>query len=435
MIAVALMLFPILIIASLVLDLGFAGFLQSRLQTASDLAAREGPRGWRGPPTQSAWCSDVADPSCDPAVQATAWDTNRRNVARSQVAALHAPGAAGAPRVGAPRVATLTLGGDLSLPDPSALALINGEAPTFGGASPLATNSGDAPDGDLVGGRFLGRGATPVVSCHDPDVLEAFGENCAYERSDFAPSSTSPGENRAFLARLRMTGEDATPGVSQPEIALPVLFGRFVGTPGDPSAPPLRTRGLRVRSVAIADARPALAAAAPTPGGQGVANFGVDVAVWRTLSPDVAVPISEDPATGLLTLASVTAGGRVLATPDAVGLALGAAALAVPGSVVQPEPGAPTTRYVPLYRVALDGVERTIGFGVADLAPGTPPLLTKRRSRVEAQGLSAAPDLQQTLGTLASAVIDDLFAEYREARACDPADDALALACAGVLVR
>ena len=49
--------------------------------------------------------------------------------------------------------------------------------------------------------------------------------------------------------------------------------------------------------------------------------------------------------------------------------------------------------------------------------------------------MTATPDLREALGPLPSPVIDDLFTEYREARACNPADAALALVCAAVLVR
>ena len=434
-IAVALMMLPILMIATLVLDLGSAGLLQTRMQTATDLAAREGPLGWRGAPADLAWCADAVAPGCDPATQATAWDANRRAAAIGQIASLHAPGAAGAPRVGAPTVPTLALGGGLSLPDPSALALVTGSVDVFAGAAPIVANAGDAPDGDLVGGRFVGRGTPAVPSCLDPNVFEPFGENCLYERSDFLASSASPGDNRSFLVRLRMTGEASQAGVAQPGISVPVLFGRFVGTPGDPAAPPLRTQGLRIRSTSIGDARPALAAAAPTGAGAGTANFGVDLAVWSTLVPDAPAAITEDPATGTLGIGGTAAAGRVLSTPVAAGFSLGAAAAPVAGVVAQPGPGTSTVRYVPLYRAALDGVPRIVGFGVADLEAGAPPRLVKRRARIEANGLTATPDLRASLAGLASPVIDDLFAEYRLASACDPADGGLALVCAGVLVR
>ncbi len=434
-VAVALLLFPALMMASLVLDLGFAGFLQKRMQSASDLAAREGPRGWRGSPSQGAWCADVADPACDPAARAAAWDAGRRARASASVATLHEPGEAGAPRVGPPRVPTLELGGGLSLSDPTVLALIDGEEAVYAEAAPLAVNSGDAPEGDLVGGRFVGRGTPAVVSCHDANVLEPFGENCRYERTDFVPSSAALGANRSFLARLRMTGEESVGGVSQAAVAVPVLFGRLVGTPGDPSAPPLRTRGLRVRAVAIGDARPALAAAPPVAGTAGVANFSVDVALWRTLPVDSPLPVVDEPSTGILTVGGVVGGGRVVASPLPVRLALGSPAAPIPGIVDPPAEGESATRWIPLHRLAVDGVERIVGFGVATLEPGTPPLLTKLTARVGASGVAAAPDLRETLAGLASAVINDLFAEYREARACDATDTGLGLVCAGVLVR
>ncbi len=430
----ALWLLPAALLAALVLDLGLAGAWQGRLQMAAELAVRDAARGWRGDPGAESWCDDAPEPDCDPLLRARAWDQARRGAASARVAALFAEGSEAAPRQGPPRLATLALGGGRDLSDPSLLALLTGVEPVLDDEQPLAANLEDRADGDLVGGRFLGRGGPNVGSCGDPARPEPFGENCRYERADFAPRAPGQPDNRSLLLRLRLTGEDPVPGIRQPDRAVPVLFGRLAGSVGESDGPALRARGLRVRATSIADARPALVAGPPAAGGPGVANFAVDVDLWRSLP--VGIPARIDVgADGVLAIGGSPGAGRLLATPVAVWTALGSVALPVSGVLEQPAPGASPARWIPLFRAALDGIPRVVAFGVADFVGDPVPALTKRPTRVGEANLAATGDLRPALADLAPPVVDDLLAEVRLARACDPADVDLALACAPVLVR
>lgn len=427
LVSFAMLLVPLLALAALLMDAGAAAFFQARLAAVADSAVLEGSRGWRGA-EDPGWCN--AAPGCDPAERQALWDAERRARANAGVAAAFAPGDAAAPRLGPIRTALLEL--DEGLADPSLSALLVDAAdPRLEGATPLEANPSDLAEGDMVAGRFNGPGIIPVRSCGNPDIMEAFGENCAYERrqvsdgiSDFtAGADLPPGSaHRAFLLRLRLTGETAIAGVAAPDERLPVLFGRLADRA-------LRQNGIAVRGTAIADARPALAAgrADPETGRIGAAPAAFDVDWWRSLASDDA-PRTLAVAGGLVLDESAVVVGRLV---DGAPRAVFVGEPAEPGSTLA---GADGEAYVPLLRTTADGVVRVVAFGRAlvQAAPGASELVIRKRPGAVAHD-NASAVTTAGLGGLPEALVAELFTEYSLA-SCDAADPLAAL-CAAVLVR
>lgn len=432
----ALLTLPLLAFAALVIDLGVGDSAQGRLETAAEVAALEGPRGWRGNPTDLAWCENDPNPSCDPSAVFDAWDAARRARASLRVGALFAAGDAATARVGPIATAALALDpSGLGLGDPSLSTQITAPAATGAGPpvgpgdprlefpDPLAPNLFDEARGDLVGGTFTGPTRARVTSCVDPARLETFGENCNYERADFTPGVDAPPNRRAFLARLRLTGEAPEAGISAPDGTLAVLFGRLTDEG-------LRQRGLAVRATAIADARPALAVGRPDPVvGPGAAAVAFDVGAWQGLSTDTATTLSLVGST-IFAPDGTTVVGRVLAgAPRAVfageEVEEGGALLDAAGEA-----------FVPLYRAVVGAVrERVVAFGRAEIiatAGATTFTLQRRTSAVAPANASAVITLG--LATLSDDAVRDLFFEYRNAT-CAPETDELGLVCAPVVVR
>ncbi len=424
----ALLTLSLLGFAALVIDLGAADTAQSRLEAAAELAALEGPRGWRSP-TDPAWCVGSSDPECDGAGQFAAWDAERRTRASARVGALFASGDGGPPRVGP--LETTRLGpvgslGDASLSTRIAAPAAVGAGPPRGpgdprieSANPLAPNADDLPQGDLVAGTFLGVSTTRVESCVDPGVFEAFGENCRYERADFVPESEVAGDRRSFLARLRLTGEGGEGGVANPDERLTVLFGRLADEG-------LRQNGVGTRATAISDARAALAAGPPADGLPGVAGVAFDLEWWASL------PVDDTP----ITLTVTPDDGFVLQEGDPVGRVLGLPRATFVGDLVvagAPLPGADGEAFVPLYRI-VGGGERVTAFGRASISsPGGASTFTLRKwpSAVAAAHASAVATIG--LRGLGDELVNDLFMDYRDAT-CDAADP-VGRVCAAVLVR
>jgi len=427
----ALLTLPLLAFAALVIDLGAGDTVQGRLEAAADAAALEGPRGWRGNATDPSWCDGSADPACDPAAVFAAWDAERRARASAIVGFLFAAGGAATPRVGP--VATAGLALDPERSDPSLSARVTAPGATGPGpprgpgeprleaADPLEPNPEDRPQGDLVAGTYTGPTTARVVNCADPALLETFGENCRYERSDFTPGAEDPPTRRAFLARLRLTGEAPEPGVSAPDARLAVLFGRLADTG-------LRQNGLAVRAAAIADARPALAVGRSDPAvGPGAAGVAFDVAAWPGLPEDTLVTLN-------------VVGGTII-TPG--GSAVGRVLAGAPRAVLVGEP-APTSAslgeasgeaFVPLYRAVVGGVgERVVAFARAEVtaSAGAATFTLRRRSSAVVPANASAAATAGLAG-LPDPAVADLFREYR-AGTCEPGDP-LGLVCAPVLVR
>jgi len=442
---VALLLLPFLALAAVLVDVGIADLARERMQIAADAGALEGARGWRAPDDAS-WCADPPAPpapGCEPAAAFAAWDAVRRERASAAAGAVFAPAAPGAPRAGPIRVPEVTpIGEERGLTDPTALAEL-GSAPglRLSAPGPLAANPEDRPEGDLVAGRFLGRGGPPVPSCPDPAVAEPFGENCRYERSDFVARGVDPGVGgRDLLVRLRLTGEAAVSGVARPEPTVPALFGRLVGVAGDPAAPPLRQRGVAVRATAIASARPALVAGAwvPDSGVIGAGNVGLAVAppdappgFWRSLDPETPVSLGVDPD-GALRGPGEQVVGQVIA-PGAGWLAVGQAVRSVAAAPVRLDPEG----LVALYRADPQGTARIVAFGRARLVvdPSDPErrLLVKRRAAVVAGNAAvASPAHAPVLAGLPPAVVEDVFRERSLPGACDGAGGLEPVCAAGI---
>src|SRR5258705_5452742 len=140
----------------------------------------------------------------------------------------------------------------------------------------LQPNLGNAPEGDMVSGRF----------CYSADPLPS--ENVAYEmqdtvcgqpqlgagayaRNDFNPRGANA---NAFLVRLRRSNEyQDLEGRTDPDVgssgpSLPLTFGKATTIHGDDPAATYSVRrdGLTVRATAIAETRPALHIGVQPPG-------------------------------------------------------------------------------------------------------------------------------------------------------------------------
>jgi len=427
----ALLTLPLLAFAALVIDIGAAGTTQARMETAAEAAALEGPAGWRAA-TDPAWCEGVAAP-CDPADRFDAWDAARRARASVRVGALFAAGDVGDPRVGP--IGTVGLATDPTLSDPSLSTLVVAPAappsgppvgpgdPRLEAADPLARNLGDAASGDVVAGDFTGPTLDRVTSCADPGVLEAYGENCLYQRTDFTPGAEGAETRRAFLARLRATGEATEAGVSAPDETLSVLFGRLADTG-------LRQNGVAVRATAIADARPALAAGRPTGALPGAAGVAFDLGWWQGIPAEQAG--APEPIALTVVGASIFQGaaevGRVLGAPRAVFVGEPVATAGALGD-------AAGEAFVPLYRfVPSAGGERVVAFGraVVTATVGSPDVVVRKWPSAVA-GANVSAVATAGLRGLAAEVVSDLFQEYRGGT-CDSGDP-VGRVCAPVLVR
>jgi hypothetical protein len=290
---IALAVFAIFGILSLVVDLGFVRLTQVQMQNAADTAAIEGLR--------------ERDLEPDPFRS----DCMRRTTARNFVSWTfdddYDP-AADALQLGAgPHVALSPGFGDVQ-----ALQTIDLNAPRVYDPILQRNQASNAQYGDLVSGSFLG-GSFPVV------------EDGAYSRSDFVPAGPVPPAgglsacppdddftgvpassgtipDDSFLVRLRRSNEASDPDISSTGPAIQLLFGRAATVGGtDPvTGYNVRRDGLTVRATAIARTRGALRVSVPHPSVPEYlwpVSFGVSNECWRALIvPAGAAGISE-PAT------------------------------------------------------------------------------------------------------------------------------------------
>lgn len=417
----AFALIPLLALVGLLVDVGTAGYISGRLEAVADVAALEGPAGWRSP-DDPAWCIEIGVPGCDPTLAWADWNADRR--VRANVIAARSLGIGDTLNLRVRAITAPRLTADESLDDPSLRTNIAADPLTTRLDSPqvFLPNAGDAAAGDLVGGTWLGTTPTLVASCVSDSRFEAFDENCRYERADFVPGELlAPADDRrAFLARLRFTGETPIDDVASNSGALSVLFGRLTDTG-------LRQNGIAVRSTAIADARPALAAgrAGAVPGLPGAAPVVIDAAFWATVPLDTETTFQ---VAGDTLFVGGTAVGRILANPNGV-VYLGDAV--VSGLVLPPLDG--SFAYLGLYRTAADAIDRVTGFANVTLAEsaGGDIVITKLRSSVASGNSSAVAGYG--LAGLDAAVAESVFQDYRQSSCL--ADDLMATVCVAVLVR
>src|SRR5258705_2444136 len=238
---------------SLIIDIGYAHLTQGQMQSAADSAAIEGIRQRDNPGPDAARREAVNN------VVAWTFDDN------------FDPTDGDADfQFGAGPVLDLTEGAT------SLHGMQTSSVPDQHVYKPnLQPNLGNAPEGDMVSGRFC-YSADPLPSesvayemqdtvCGQPQLGAG-----AYARNDFNPRGANA---NAFLVRLRRSNEyQGLEGRTDPDVgssgpSLPLTFGKATTIHGDdPSSPySVRRDGLTVRATAIAATRPALHLGLPQP--------------------------------------------------------------------------------------------------------------------------------------------------------------------------
>lgn len=415
LVQVALIVFALCAMLSLVIDIGYTRVTQAQLQNAADAAALEGLRrrnvGVVTPAGQT-----VDDPFASDCLRRASANRVVRRTFDDDLDPLN-----GDPdyQFGAGPVVELTDGVT------SAHALQTISVPETHVYKPdPQMNQQNQVYGDMVSGRFC---YTTDPAASEGSVYEALDIVCtepqrgsgAYARNDFNPSAAAPqpppalGEcpapddtppapwpvggrgslntvsDSAFLVRLRRSNEftdsagQVEPTVASSGPALPLLPGKGTTIQGDdPSLDySVRRDGLTVRATAIAAVRPALHVGLPrtAPAQPGVTPFALADTFVQTLT--VARQVTINPATGAI-CAGTTCTGVALAasagrfvdnladptrtrwrTISTVGQALPApfpVACALTATIAG---------YGPVYSLLASGTNRIIGFTRITLAP------------------------------------------------------------------
>lgn len=259
---VALIVFALCAVLSLIIDIGYARLTQAQMQNAVDAAAIEGLR-----PSNIA----VPDP-CTGQIADNA-SARQRMAARCHVSRVFDddldPTNGDPDQFGAGPIIDLTGGATrlhahqtMSVPDPHVYKPV------------LELNQDDAIQGDMVRGTF--------TSSSDPAPPEDQG----YNRTDFTPNATGT----AFLVRLRRSNEGSEQDVASSGPSLPLTFGKgtLIGGDDPSSTYSPRRDGLTVRATAIAATRPALRVGLPqlqaTPPLPGVTSLALASAFVQTLN-------------------------------------------------------------------------------------------------------------------------------------------------------
>lgn len=345
LVQVALIVFALCAMLSLLIDLGYARMTQASMQNAADTAALEGLRkrnvGVVVNPATGARVDDAFGSDCLRRASANRFvrwtfddDFSVTNGDPDQFGAgpiidLTDP------------ITELDAGGTVQVTEARAYK------------PDLQLNQQNAVHGDMVSGQF--------VYSAEPGASEDF----AYARTDFTPRPNGPppppslpvcppadepvpvpwpappnpnqvlGVNdTAFLVRLRRSNDlrgfdgQTEPGVATSGPSLPLTFGKAALISGDPSSTySPRRDGLTVRATAIAEVRPALQVGLPqastTPALQGVTPFALLDACVQNLNPPPppnlnGYPVTINPATGSIMASSLMCTGTGTTAATAV---------------------------------------------------------------------------------------------------------------------
>ena len=373
LVQIALFVFAMCAMLSLIIDMGYAHVTQGQMQNAADSAAIEGIRQRDAlvDPARRAAVNRVVGWTFDDDFDPTDGDADYQ--------------------FGAGPIIDLTEGAT------SLHGLQTASVPDVHVYKPdLQPNLGNAPEGDMVSGRF----------CYSADPLPS--ENVAYElqdtvcgqpqrgagaytRNDFNPGGANP---NAFLVRLRRSNEyrdleaQTDPDVGSSGPSLPLTFGKATTIRGDDPAATYSVRrdGLTVRATAIAETRPALHLGVPqfnlaTPA---IAPFVLSSAcVGNANGAPVAITVLVNPANGLITRSGPAAPpcatgaiiGRFVANVGAlrtIGQALPIVPVLVPCPAVN---SVAAPRYSPISSQMTVGPDRVVGFARATWTrtPNCPP--------------------------------------------------------------
>ena len=459
---VALVIFALCAVLSLVVDIGFMRVTQSQMQNGADTAALEGLRkrdvGIRNPVTGQV----VNDPFASDCLRRASANRMMRWTFDDDFDVTN-----GDPdyQFGAGPIIDLT-DGTASLHGAQTISV-----PEVHSYKPNPQlNQRNQVYGDMVSGRFCytsdpapSEGGT--YELQDIVCTEPQRGSGSYARNDFNPNATVPGppallqecpaadeavpdpwplagtgsldgvDDSAFLVRLRRSnelrdlGEQVEPTVASSGPALPLLFGKATTIAGDdPNATySVRRDGLTVRATAIAQVRPAFHLGVPqlNPPTPTLATIVLlDSCVQGPAA--VTIPVIVLPAAG--TIIRTTAGGPTCPAGTIMGrfvTAAAAAATRTVGLVAPAAVAAPcatvtsfTARYAAVYSTMSTGPARVIGFATIDLLrPGTcpPPQVPFYAANITRRASTVAGSNATTLvagnlpATLPAALLEELI--------------------------
>ena len=367
LVQVALFIFAMSAMLSLIIDIGYAHITQGQMQSAADSAAIEGirQRDAMGDPARREAVNTVVGWTFDDNFDPTDGDADYQ--------------------FGAGPIIDLTEGAT------SLHGMQMSSVPAQHVYKPnLQANPGNAPEGDMVSGRFC-YSADPLPSesvayemqdtvCGQPQLGAG-----TYTRNDFNPGGANP---NAFLVRLRRSNEyQDLEGRTDPDVgssgpSLPLTFGKATTIHGDDPAATYSVRrdGLTVRATAIAETRPALHLGVPQLGQPPIAPFVIaDSCVGNVIG--VSFIVSANPTTGVMTRPGITGPcGRLVASAGAPRTVGQMVPLVLPPPC-QPQ-NFPMLSYSPVSSQMSTGPDRIIGFARVTwtrACPPAPPTITITR--------------------------------------------------------
>jgi hypothetical protein len=460
LVQIALMLFVICGLLSLVVDVGYARLTQGQMQNAADAAALEGlgkrDVGVRNPITGQT----IDDPFASDCLRRAA--ANR--IARWTFDDNFDPADGDLDYdFGAGPIIDLTEGAT-SL---HALQQVSAADPDVYKPD-LQLNQTNQVYGDMVSGRFC-YSADPLPSegaAHElQDVVctEPQRGSGSYARNDFNPNLTAPGpppglnecpaadepapdpwplagtgslatvDDSAFLVRMRRSNDfgdfagqmESSVGSSGP--SLPLTFGKATTIHGDDptSEYSVRRDGLTVRATAIATVRPAMRVGLPqaNPIQPGVTRFALlDACVQSPTGAPVTITVMVNPATGFMmrtglgtpTCPTGALVGRFVANPTtiaSVGTMLPLAPAAAPCQTAT----SLTAQYGPVFSLMASGPPRIVGFARVNFtrvavcpAPAAPFAATITRGPSTVAPSNASADITGALPLPVTATPEDV---------------------------
>jgi hypothetical protein len=362
LVQIALIVFAMSAMLSLVIDVGYARVTQGQMQNAADAAALEGlrKRDIGDESLRRAAVNSLAGRVFDDDFDVTNGDPDQ---------------------YGAGPIIDLTEGAT------SLHALQTISVPDVHVYKPdLQLNEQNQVYGDMVSGRFCYT-SDPVPSedasyeLQDIVCTEPQRGSGSYARNDFNPGVPDP---NAFLVRLRRSNEfQDLDGQMEPDVAssgpsLPLTFGKATTIHGDdPSSTySVRRDGLTVRATAIAETRPAMHVGLPQanvnqPGATPFALVDTCVQGPNPAAP-VTINVTINPVTGVITRRAPAAApcavgsvvGRFVGNPSAmstVGTVLTASSPRLCASFNT------LAGYGPVYSLMASGANRVIGFARVSL--------------------------------------------------------------------